>query len=42
MKLWGIFRFELAEPDLKDVYFCTMAGHIGKRREQAEPAVGAP
>jgi ABC-2 type transport system ATP-binding protein len=28
--------FELAEPDLKDVYFSTMAGHIGRRRE--EPA----
>lgn len=26
--------FEPAEPDLKDVYFSTMAGHIGRRREQ--------
>ncbi|HZG43191.1 MAG TPA: ABC transporter ATP-binding protein [Longimicrobium sp.] len=31
--------FEPAEPDLKDVYFSTMAGHIGKRR--AEPRVAA-
>src|SRR3712207_1906924 len=31
--------FEPAEPDLKDVYFSTMAGHIGQRREQPEPAV---
>jgi ABC-2 type transport system ATP-binding protein len=23
--------FELTEPDLEDVYFCTMAGHIGAR-----------
>ena len=29
--------FEPAEPDLQDVYFSTMAGHIGRRREQAEP-----
>ncbi|HEX7176062.1 MAG TPA: ABC transporter ATP-binding protein [Pyrinomonadaceae bacterium] len=29
--------FEPAEPDLKDVYFSTMAGHIGRRREQPEP-----
>jgi ABC-type multidrug transport system ATPase subunit len=28
--------FEPAEPDLKDVYFSTMAGHIGRRREQPE------
>jgi ABC-2 type transport system ATP-binding protein len=28
-----------AEPDLEDVYFSTMAGHIGRRREQPEPAV---
>jgi ABC-type multidrug transport system ATPase subunit len=33
--------FEPAEPDLKDVYFSTMAGHIGKRRGQAEPRVAA-
>ncbi len=31
--------FEPAEPDLEDVYFSTMAGHIGRRREQPEPAV---
>jgi len=30
-------EFELAEPDLEDVYFSTMAGHIG-RRAQAERA----
>jgi len=29
--------FEPAEPDLEDVYFSTMAGHIGRRREQPEP-----
>jgi ABC-2 type transport system ATP-binding protein len=28
--------FEPAEPDLEDVYFSTMAGHIGRRREQRE------
>ncbi|HET7464238.1 MAG TPA: ABC transporter ATP-binding protein [Longimicrobium sp.] len=28
--------FEPAEPDLEDVYFSTMAGHIGRRRAQAE------
>ncbi|HEX6134410.1 MAG TPA: ABC transporter ATP-binding protein [Longimicrobiales bacterium] len=27
--------FEPAEPDLEDVYFSAMAGHIGRRREQA-------
>jgi ABC-2 type transport system ATP-binding protein len=32
--------FELAEPDLEDVYFSTMAGQIG-RRTRLEPA-GAP
>ncbi|HEX8359669.1 MAG TPA: ABC transporter ATP-binding protein [Longimicrobium sp.] len=26
--------FEPAEPDLEDVYFSTMAGHIGRRRER--------
>jgi ABC-2 type transport system ATP-binding protein len=26
--------FEVAEPDLEDVYFCTMAGHIGKASKQ--------
>ena len=31
--------FEPTEPDLEDVYFSTMAGHIGRRREQSEPAV---
>src|SRR5215204_2105495 len=28
--------FEPAEPDLEDVYFSTMAGRIGRRREQSE------
>ena len=28
--------FEPAEPDLEDVYFSTMAGHIGRRCEQPE------
>ncbi|HEX2166537.1 MAG TPA: ABC transporter ATP-binding protein, partial [Longimicrobiales bacterium] len=27
--------FEPAEPDLEDVYFSAMAGHIGRRRERA-------
>jgi len=31
--------FEPAEPDLEDVYFSTMAGHIGRRR--GEPRVAA-
>ena len=31
--------FEPAEPDLKDVYFSAMAGHIGRRRAHLEPAV---
>ena len=31
--------FEPAEPDLEDVYFSTMAGHIGRRSERPEPAV---
>ena len=31
--------FEPAEPDLEDVYFSTMAGHMGRRREQPEPEV---
>ncbi len=26
--------FEAVAPDLEDVYFSTMAGHIGRRREQ--------
>jgi ABC-type multidrug transport system ATPase subunit len=30
--------FEPAEPDLEDVYFATMASHIGRRRERAEAA----
>src|SRR5687768_11339552 len=30
--------FEPAEPDLEDVYFSAMAGRIGRRREQLEPA----
>jgi len=32
-------EFEPAEPDVKDVYFSTMAGHMGRRREQPAPAV---
>ncbi len=28
-------EFEAAEPDLEDVYFSTMSGHIGRRREPA-------
>lgn len=31
--------FEPVEPDLEDVYFSTMAGHIGRRGEQKESAV---
>jgi ABC-type multidrug transport system ATPase subunit len=30
--------FELAEPDVEDVYFSTMAGHLGRRREAPEVA----
>ena len=30
--------FKQTEPDLKDVYFSAMAGHIGKRREQSRIA----
>jgi ABC-2 type transport system ATP-binding protein len=33
--------FEPAEPDLEDVYFSAMAGRIGRRAEQAEPAVAS-
>jgi ABC-2 type transport system ATP-binding protein len=33
--------FERVEPDLEDVYFSTMAGHIGRRREQPQPAGAA-
>ena len=29
--------FEPVEPDLEDVYFSTMTGHLGGRREQPEP-----
>jgi ABC-type multidrug transport system ATPase subunit len=32
--------FELAEPDLEDVYFSTMAGQIGQRRDQLMSAAG--
>ena len=31
--------FDPSEPDLEDVYFSTMARHIGRRREHPEPAV---
>ena len=31
--------FEPAEPDLKDVYFSTMAGHIGRRHPQVKKGV---
>src|SRR5687767_5460787 len=31
--------FDSAEPDLEDVYFSTMSGQIGRRREQTEAAV---
>jgi len=31
--------FQPTDPDLEDVYFSTMAGHTGRRREQAELAV---
>ena len=31
--------FDAAEPDLEDVYFCAMAGHIGRRHEEPEPMV---
>ncbi|HEX8831988.1 MAG TPA: ABC transporter ATP-binding protein [Longimicrobium sp.] len=33
--------FEPVEPDLEDVYFTAMAGHIGRRRERREPEVAA-
>ena len=29
--------FDAAEPDLEDVYFSTMAGHIGRRSDRPEP-----
>jgi ABC-2 type transport system ATP-binding protein len=31
--------FETVEPDLEDVYFSTMAGHLGRRRQQPEAKV---
>ena len=31
--------FEVVEPDLEDVDFSTMAGHVGRRRERPEAAV---
>jgi ABC-type multidrug transport system ATPase subunit len=31
--------FEPSDPDLQDVYFSAMAGHIGSRRVRSEPAV---
>jgi len=31
--------FEPAEPDLEDVYFATIAGHVGRRRGQPAPGV---
>jgi len=31
--------FEPVEPDLKDVYFSTMANHHGRGREQPEPEI---
>jgi ABC-2 type transport system ATP-binding protein len=33
--------FEPVEPDLEDVYFSTMSGHIGRRRVHVQPAVPA-
>ena len=33
--------FEPSEPDLKDVYFSALAGHIGRRREHPEPALAS-
>jgi ABC-2 type transport system ATP-binding protein len=33
--------FEPAEADLEDVYFSTMTGHIGRRREQQESLVAS-
>jgi ABC-type multidrug transport system ATPase subunit len=33
--------FEPAEPDLEDVYFSTMAGHVGRRRGQPEREAAA-
>jgi len=31
--------FEPSEPDLEDVYFSTMARHMGSRRKESEPAI---
>ena len=33
--------FEPAEPDLEDVYFSAMAGHIGRRRDETTAAVAS-
>ena len=33
--------FEPTEPDLTDVYFSTMAGHIGQHRANPQPAAAA-
>ena len=33
--------FESGEPDLEDVYFSAMAGHIGKRQSQLQTAVAS-
>jgi ABC-type multidrug transport system ATPase subunit len=33
--------FEAVEPDLEDVYFSTMAGHVGRRRARPEAGVAA-
>jgi ABC-2 type transport system ATP-binding protein len=30
-------EFDSVEPDLEDVYFSTMAGHIGRRRDRRDP-----
>lgn len=32
--------FEPAEPELEDVYFSTLAGHVGRRHGRPEPAAG--
>lgn len=34
--------FEPAEPDLEDVYFSTMAGHLGRRGARPERTAAAP
>ena len=34
--------FEPAEPDLEDVYFSTMTGHIGRRHERSAPEMASP